>query len=93
MLSPEIESQTIHLLLEIANSDKNINSLKHSIIESTNINPIQLFFSLDKSFTSKLTSEDIMTFLQNFNINPSFQEIETIILFYDLDGDGALNFK
>ena len=93
MLSHEIESQTIHLLLEIANSDKNINSLKHSIIESTNINPIHLFFSLDKSHSSKITLEDIMTFLQQFNITSSIQEIQTIILFYDLDGDGTLNFK
>jgi hypothetical protein len=38
MLSHEIESQTIHLLLEIANSDKNIKSFKHSIIEATNRN-------------------------------------------------------
>jgi Ca2+-binding EF-hand superfamily protein len=93
MLSPETENLITKLLLGIASGDKNINTLKHSLFETSTIDPIQLFLTLDKENKDSISSQNIYELLHNHNIPSSFQDIQSIILFYDINGDGLLNFK
>ena len=93
MLSYETENKIARLLLGIASGDKNIDGIKHSFLEKSNIDPVQLFCILDKEMKSTITIDNLNEFVIRYNINTNLHYLKAIILFYDNNGDGVLDFK
>ena len=92
MLSNDTEMKIIKLFLGIANGDKKIDNIKRSIVEKFPINPEELFFKIDSSLKGSITSDDLISYLSQFQVQCSQNEAKLIIFFYDANQDGQLDF-
>lgn len=83
----------IKLLLLISESEENLTKIKQEIVNKCDINPIQLFFLLDKDKKGFISKYNLMRYLKENNILYTKQEIDYLYFFYDKDNDGFLNFN
>ena len=92
MLSHETEGKIIKLFLGIANGDSELNSMKQNLIENYPINPVQIFNRIDRNCKGGISQNDLISFLNNYNIPCSNLESELFFYFYDLNMDGLIDF-
>ena len=92
MLSKETEQKLIELFIYISEGEDKINVLKQNIISNFTINPFQLFFRLDENKMSRLSKENIISFLSYYSIEFTVNDIDYLFFFFDKDDDTFLSF-
>ena len=92
MLSVETETKLANIFLALAEGEKSIDINRQILIELDEFDPYEIFTFLDSEQKNKISSIDILNYLQEKGIFPNELEIKLIILFYDRDYDGLLSY-
>ena len=93
MLSEQIEDKIIKLFLTIAEGEKEIQKLKKIMSNKYNINPIKLFNKIDIDEKGFFTKIDFKSYLNNFHINFTQNDIDIFFFFYDTNNDNYINLE
>ena len=93
MEDSEIAQKLINLLLSLSEGEENLLKQKQEIIDKSGLNPIKIFFYLDKEKKGFITKENLMNFLLEQNIPHSIIDVNYLYYFYDKDNDNALDFN
>ncbi len=93
MLSEQIEDKIIKLFLIIAEGEKEIQKLKKIMSNKYNINPIKLFNKIDIDEKGFFTKIDFKSYLNNFHINFTENDINIFFFFYDTNNDNYINLE
>lgn len=93
MLSIETEARIVKLFLEIAKGENSIESTRRMMTNNYDFDPYQIFYFLDVEKKNIIDSIDIINYLtyKQFYINDI--EAQLLILFYDQNFDGVLNYN
>jgi len=93
MLSEQIEDKIVKLFLTIAEGEKEIQKLKKIMSNKFNINPIKLFNKIDIDEKGVFTKIDFKSYLNNFQINFTQNDIDIFFFFYDTNNDNYINLE
>ena len=93
MISNDIKKLITALFLELAKSEISIDITRQVLSESTDFDAYQIFNYLATNNNSDITSNDIMKFLSKNQIEIDEEQLNLIILFYDINLDGKLSFE
>ena len=92
MLSIQAEARVVKLLLEIAKSENAIESARRMMTNNYDFDAYQIFNFLDIEKKNRLDSLDIVNYMTYKNFSITDLEAQLIIIFYDQNYDGVLNF-
>ena len=92
MLSNNTEEKIIKFFLGISNGDSEIDKIKQNLINNYPINPVQIFNRIDRDCKGGISQNDLISFLNYYNIPCSNLESEFFFYFYDLNMDGLIDF-
>ena len=92
MISNDIKKIISALFLELAKSERSIDITRQVLSESTDFDAHQIFNYLATNNNSDITSNDIIKFLSKNKIKIDEEQLNLIILFYDINLDGKLSF-
>lgn len=91
MLSLELQSRLAHLLLQVADLERQVEITRQVLCELIDFEPYSAFRALDRFSTGALTSRDIEEFLLSQGIPCSSIESSSLVQQYDSDNDGRLS--
>lgn len=91
MLSLESQTRLAHLLMQIADLERQVEITRQVLCELIDFEPYSAFRALDRFSTGALTSRDIQDFLQSQGIPCSDFESACIVKQYDANNDGRLS--
>ena len=92
MISNDIKKLISSLFIELAKSERSIDITRQILSESIDFDAHQIFNYLTTNNNSDITSNDIMKYLSKNKIKIDEEQINLIILFYDINLDGKLSF-
>ena len=92
MLSSDTEEKIIKFFLGISNGDAEIDKIKQNLINNYSINPVHIFNRIDRDCKGGISQNDLISFLNYYNIPCSNLESELFFYFYDLNMDGLIDF-
>ena len=92
MLSSDTEEKIIKFFLGISNGDAEIDKIKQNLINNYSINPVHIFNRIDRDCKGGISQNDLISFLNYYNIPCSNLESEFFFYFYDLNMDGLIDF-
>ena len=93
MLDSKIEEKIGKLFLFIAKGEKEIKKLKKVISEKYKINPVKLFNKIDVDEKGFFTKVDFESYLNNFKIHFSKNDIDIFFFFFDTNLDDYINLE
>ena len=93
MLDSKIEEKIGKLFLFIAKGEKEIKKLKKIISEKYKINPVKLFNKIDVDEKGFFTKVDFESYLNNFKVNFSKNDIDIFFFFFDTNLDDYINLE
>ena len=93
MLSSKIEDKIAQLFLNIGKGEKEIQKIKKILTEKYKINPIKLFNKIDVDEKGFFTKVDFESYLNNFKVTFSKNDIDIFFFFYDSNLDNYINLE
>jgi len=91
MLSLELQSRLAHLLLQVADLERQVEITRQVLCELIDFEPYSAFRTIDRFSTGALTSRDIEEFLLSQGIPCSAFESSSLVKQYDSNSDGRLS--
>jgi len=93
MLSIESEAKLSKILLTLSENERLIEISRQVLSDNNDFDPYQIFTFLDLDRKNRINSIDITNFLNLKRVFIYENEVEFIILSYDIDGDGYLSYN
>lgn len=93
MISLETESCVSRLLLNLADGERQIEISRQVLAQNMDFDPYQVFCLIDKEGKNSINSVDIVEFLRRNSICSNIQDVEFLILIYDINSDGVLSYS
>jgi Ca2+-binding EF-hand superfamily protein len=82
----------VKIFLTLSEGENSIETTRQLLSNNYEYDPFQIFKHLDLCFKNKIDAHDILTFLISKNIIVNEKEVNLLILFYDINGDGNLSY-
>ena len=92
MISTETQLKMVKIFLTLSEGENSIETTRQLLSNNYEYDPFQIFKHLDLCFKNKIDAHDILSFLISKNIIVNEKEVNLLILFYDINGDGNLSY-
>ncbi len=93
MLSIESEAKLSKILLSLSENERLVEISRKVLSDNNDFDPYQIFTFLDSDKKNRINSTDITNFLNIKRVFIYENEVDFIILSYDINGDGYLSYN